>query len=977
MLTEYEDKLAEEPGAPSLLYLVASMKIAANDLDGSDPLVNLLLDDKIVSMNAQRLNSLADAYRSAGDRNRELRLLEAATEKLDPQNSWQLSEIYRKLGAVYAQNGEKEKAKDAFRKMGMMRLMMYGGGGGMFWQKQEIATLYMQHEMWDDAEATFTEIVNDLSADKWARDEAQQRLMEVKTRKGGLQTTTRLPEKLEEMAKSNLGMQRMLAQQYMQQNELSKAVEIYKQIAEVMPEDLESRANLATIYSRQNKHDKAIDTWTVLLEADPESTKYQDGLVNAYREADKLPEALELAQKYIECEADSGVHYIRLAKVYAAEDQVDDAIDAYKKAIEFGPGDGQAYRELAQLYLRKNDLDSAEMAFEEAIQYTGREWERRDIERQMMDIYRRQGKLEEMLQKAEEEGTLTLEMQQERARRYRQDGKLEEAIGAFKKALDMTSQSWERNQLSNELVQLYAQLGENDLALELYEMLSRSGSMGMSISHGSSGLKVNFGGDEARETLINAYRSQGKLEQLKTRFEERLEKEADNPAVLEMLAEIYRNTNAHKQAAEMYQALCKVQPGNVRSYYYAAAAFNKSGKPDLAEELLNQGEVALSASNRKQDMWFLAAVGSICLDGEMYTPAIKLVEHAIAASGRYGGGSWDREQLYDILGKSYLGAKRYEEAVNAYQQMANVAQDDSRRKTAEAAMHRAYREGNLYEKLIAEKSQAVADNPDDPDTHFALAQTYEWNDMPDEAIAAYERARELNPDSAVILEPLAKLYVSVDLEKAIPLYKRLIDLADTAINRIQRRRTLIDLYTRTGEYDIAIAEMLNAARSSEDEVERNVLLPSLWNLYRSQGRTAEGIGSLEALAAQLADSPTLQEVLGDAYKETGDPEKADAAYTQWVERRQIEIDRQGRSWGYFVLVSNLLTKRVLPDKMVELAKHALQLEPSPRRKIYTGQAYAFNRQPEKVKELIQSESDTKIRHALVVASRLFQATGRD
>ena len=188
-------------------------------------------------------------------------------------------------------------------------------------------------------------------------------------------------------------------------------------------------------------------------------------------------------------------------------------------------------------------------------------------------------------------------------------------------------------------------------------------------------------------------------------------------------------------------------------------------------------------------------------------------------------------------------------------------------------MHRAYREGNLYEKLIAERSQAVADNPDDPDTHFALAQTYEWNDMPDEAIAAYERARELNPDSAVILDPLAKLYVSVDLEKAIPLYKRLIDLANTAINRIQRRRTLIDLYTRTGEYDIAIAEMLNAARSSEDEVERNVLLPSLWNLYRSQGRTAEGIGSLEALAAQLADSPTLQEVLGDAYKETGIPKR--------------------------------------------------------------------------------------------------------
>ena len=963
LLAEYEAKLAEEPGDPSLLYLVASMKIAANDLEGSDPLVNQLIGDNVVSVNAQRLSGLADAYRGAGDRNRELRMLEAAAKTLDPQRFWQLSDIYRKLGAVYAQKGEKEQAKGAFRKMGMMRLMMYGGSGG-YWEKQEIATLYMQHEMWDDAEATFTEIVNDLSADKWAREQAQQRLIEVKSRKGGLQTTTRLPEKLEEMAGANLGMQRMLAQQYMQQNELSKAVEIYEQIAQVMPEDFESRAQLANIYSRQNKHDKAIGTWQSLLEADPENTKYQDGIVNSLREAGRFPEALDLAQKYIEGEADSGIHYIRLARVYAAENHIDDAIESFNKAIEFGPGDGQAYRELAQLYLRKNDLDSAEKAFDDAIQYTGQEWERRDIERQLLDIYRRQGKLEEMLQKAEEEGTLTLEMQQERARRYQQDGKLEEAVDAFKKALDMTSQSWERNQLSNELVQIYVQLGEHDLAVGLYEMLSRSGSSSMSISHSSSGFKVNFAGDEARETLINAYRSQGKLEQLNTRFEKRLEAEPENPAVVEMLAEIHRNTKDHNQAAELYQTLCKIQPGNVRSYYYAAAAFNKDGQPDMAKELLNQGEVALSGSNRNQDMWFLATVGSICLDGEMYTPAIKLVEDAIAAISWYS--PWESERLYGMLGQSYLGAKRYEEAVNAYQQMANVAQDDSGRKTAEAAMRRAYRDGNLYEDLIAERTQAVVDNPHDPDTHFALAQTYEWNDMPGEAIASYELARGLNPDSAVILAPLAVLYEGVDREKAIPLYKRLIELEESPLERVQRRRSLVDLYTRSGEHDAAITEMLSAVRSSEDEVERGALLPSMWNLYSTHGRRAEGIATLEALKAQLADSPAFHEILGDAYKEVADPDKAEAAYTQWVDLRQKELNRRGRGWGYFQLVSELLTKRVLPKKVLELAERALQLEPSPNSRTILGQAYLFNGQPGKVKELIQSEATPKVRHGLVM-----------
>ena len=647
LATEYEAKLAEKPDDPLLLYLAASMKIAANDLEDSDTLVNQLLD--LVSINVDWLSSLASAYQNAGDRDRELRLLEATIAKIDPQNWWQLSESYRKLGTAYAQKGEKEKARNTFRRMGAASTL----GKSSFWEKEQVGATYMQHEMWDDAEALFTEIINDFSAQRWNREQAQQQLMEIKRRRDGLAGTTRLTEKIQEM---NLGTQRALAQQYMQRNQLTEAVEIYEQIATVMPEDLESRAQLATIYSHQNKHDKAIDTWKALLEANPENTKYQDGFVNAYRSADKIPEALELAQKYIDGEVDNSVHYVRLAKVYAAGDRVDDAIETYKKAIALTPGYGKIYRELAQLYLRKDDLDAAEKTFLEAIQYTGQEGDRRSIERQLINLYRRQGRLEEMLKKAEDKGTLTFAMQQDRARRYRSEGKLEKAVDAYKKASDMTAQSRDRKNILNELVQVYVQLGENDLAMEVYETLSRSGPAGMSIHHGPSGVKAVFGGEEARETLINAYRTQGKLEQLKTHFEGRLAKEADNLTILEMVAEIYRNANDYERAAQAYQALCKAQPGNVRNFFYAAATLNKSNQPALAQKLLDQGEVALSASNHRHDMWFLAAMATICFDGDMYAPTIKFVEKAIATSGRYGGFRWGQEYLYNILGKSYLGS---------------------------------------------------------------------------------------------------------------------------------------------------------------------------------------------------------------------------------------------------------------------------------------------------------------------------------
>ena len=943
---EYEGRLAENPDDTSQTYLVALMRIENEEIEGADPLVNQLLDDVSIT-NHEWFNKLADTYRAAGDREREVRLLDRAIQKLGPWDTYWKSEMYEKLGAAQAQQGDKEKARDSFRKMGSMRLMAFGGGTS-FWEKQEIANRFMQHEMWEDAEAMYTEVLNDLSADQYYREQAQQRLMEIKRRKSGLGTTTRLTEKTQEM---NISMQRALAQQYMQREELSKAAGLYKQIIAVMPEDLESRAELARIYSRQNKHEAAITEWNTLLEADPENTKYQDGLVDAYQSADKTDEAIELAQGFIEAE-ESGVHYARLAKVYASIDRVDEAIATYQKAIEINPGDREIYQELAQLYIRKEDFEAAEKMFQYAIQYTGQDWERQQIERQLMELYRRQGKLEGMLQQAESEGMLSFEMQRERARDYASQGEWEQAANAYKKAMDMTTQSWERNEVSTELVRIYAQLGQIDTAVDLYKTLSRAGLVGMSMTwSGPTGFQIYFAGDKARESLINTYRSRGKLDDLLTYFEAQGEETVENPTRLEITAEIYRTRGNYAKAAESYQALGKVQPGNVRSFYYAAAALNKNGEPELAQTMLDEGEIARSTDMQwNQDMWRLAAIGSICIEGELYNPAIKLVDEAIMQAGSYGGGGYERQQLYSMLAQSYLGAERYEEAINAYQELENVAQDDGMRQMARDGMRRAYKEGNLHEKLVAERTQAVENNLEDPDAHFALAQTYEWSDMHDKAIAAYERADQLNPDSTVILAPLAKLYTDADPEKAKALYKRLIELVDEPSDRIQKQSLLIEVYKKLGELDTAITELRDSAGAATEKFEREAALRLLWGLYEDEGRKGERVAVFEELASQIGESATVYELLGDAYKAAENQEKASMAYTQWIEFRQKEIDRGEHNWEYYSLADQLLRKGIMPEKALEFAKRVPQTHPNPHHDAMLGEAYLLNGQYEESEE---------------------------
>ena len=944
---EYEGRLTEQPDDTSQIYLVALMRIENGDIEGAQPLVNQLLDHMSVT-NREWFNKLADTYRAAGDREREVHLLDRAIQKLGPWNTYGKSEMYQKLGTAQAQQGDKEKAADSFRKMGSMRLMAYGGGMS-FWAKQEIANQFMQHEMWEDAEAMFTEVINDLSADQYFRRQAQERLMEIEQRKSGLQTTTRLTEKAEDM---NISMQRMLAEQFMNQAELSKATELYKQIITAMPEDLESRAQLARIYSRQDKHEAAITEWKALLEADPENTKYQDGLVDAYQSANKTDEAIEFAQGFIEAE-ESGVHYARLAKVYASIDRVDEAIATYQKAVDINPGNREVYQKLAQLYIRKEDFAAAEKMFQTAIEYTGQSWERQQLEQQLMELYRRQGKLEEMLQKAESEGTLSFDMQKERARNYASQGEWEQAAAAYKKAMDMTTQSWERYEVATTLVKVYAQLGQTDTAVELYETLSRSSSGGVSIrSSGSTGFQIYFSdGDEARESLINAYRGRGKLGDLLSYFEVQGEETAEKPTRLEVTAQIHRTRGDYAKAAESYQALSKIQPGNIRSFYHAAAAHNKNGEPELAQTILNEGEAALSGDAQwNQDMWHLLALGSICFEGELYNPAIKLINEAMMHSGPFGSDPHNRQRIYSLLARSYLGAERYEEAVNAYQQVENIADDHEMRQMARDGIRRAYRAGNLHEKLVTERAQVVKDNPEDPDAHFALAQAYELGDMHDKAIAAYERADELNPNSTVILDPLAKLYTDADPEQAKVLYKRLLELIDQPSDRVQKRQLLTGVYKKLGEPDTAIAELRDLVRTATEKFERDATLRSLWGLYGDEERKRERVAIFEELAPQVEEKTTVYELLGDAYKAVNDEEKANLAYTKWVEFRQKEIDGQEDNWGYYSLADRLLEKGIMPEKALEFAERVAQTYPDPHYDATLGEAYLLNGRYEESEE---------------------------
>ena len=560
------------------------------------------------------------------------------------------------------------------------------------------------------------------------------------------------------------------AQKFVELGEIDKAIEIYERIVKGTPEDLESRAQLATLYTRTKQYEKAAQTYNKLLETDPENIKYQDALVNSLQTAGKHNEALEIAQTYVQMYPEVGVHYARLARLYEAEGNEAAAIANYKKATVFEYGDEKIYLRLAEHCFLNEDIAAAEKALKNAMTYTASEWERNDIERQLVNLYRYQGNLEEMLQKAEAEGTLTFEMQKQRVRHFLNISELEKAVVHLKKALEMTNSSYERNEISNELLNIYLEQDRSDLALELYETEAskQTDSTHISTSFSVSGIIRTLGGDDARKTLINAYKNRGELDVLRTLFEGKLEKDAANPAIIEMLAEIYWDTNDYQKAAEAYHLLSKTEPmklRNIRSFYHAAAAFHKSNQPDMVKVMLNQADTALAAnSNFKGDTSFLGALATICIDSNMYAPAIKLAD-ATVTEAEASGDNWELEYLYGILAKSYQGAKRYEEAYEAYQQLVKVSDGSYMQGRAKTEMEKIAKEGKLFEKWIPEQLKKVEENPNDPERISKLAESYEATDKIKEAVVQYESLSELEPENSQWHKKLGELYQNLPLER--------------------------------------------------------------------------------------------------------------------------------------------------------------------------------------------------------------------
>ena len=223
-----------------------------------------------------------------------------------------------------------------------------------------------------------------------------------------------------------------------------------------------------------------------------------------------------------------------------------------------------------------------------------------------------------------------------------------------------------------------------------------------------------------------------------------------------------------------------------------------------------------------------------------------------------------------LLAKLYASMGRTDEAVAIYQELLEIKEDHD----ILLMLGTLYAQKKEYDKANKILNRLVQLEGDSYLAHYYLARLYRELQYFDKAAASYEMALELNWSERLAIE-IAEFYENQhEQEKAIVLYRQIVDEGDA--NELIRTR-LVNLYLSLEQDDKALAELrvlkdlLPESHSVDITISRILLVREKYD------------EAIELLLGALQEFPDLAAghyLLGLAYFRKGEMEKA---------RKQLEI----------------------------------------------------------------------------------------
>ncbi len=150
---------------------------------------------------------------------------------------------------------------------------------------------------------------------------------------------------------------------------LEKAVQIFKQIVDKFPKEKMAHHNLGYIYGRMESFDEAIVEYNKALELDPFYGMSINQLAYVYADRGDYEKAFEYFNRYASVSPGDANPIDSMAELYFRMGKLDESILKYKEALEIKPGFGSS-TSIGYIYALKENYSEAIRWFDQYIEMT-------------------------------------------------------------------------------------------------------------------------------------------------------------------------------------------------------------------------------------------------------------------------------------------------------------------------------------------------------------------------------------------------------------------------------------------------------------------------------------------------------------------------------------------------------------------------------------------------------------------------------
>jgi tetratricopeptide (TPR) repeat protein len=489
---------------------------------------------------------------------------------------------------------------------------------------------------------------------------------------------------------------------------------------------------------------------------------------------------------------------------------------------------------------------------------------------------------------------------------------------------------------------------ENEASLEqLTQLLLDEGKSSEAIAL-LEGVTAKSSSPTLLDLLGDAYTQTKDLAKAEEAYRKAVDLEPSEPSHQRGLGQTLLSEEKYSEALKIYQRLADLMPDDPDVYLRLGQIYRELHQPDKAEDALVK---ARQYSPGSLDVIYNEAM--LYQSQGRFDDAIRVLSEAVTQVKGQPAAMQSRRRflgvLYQQLGQLYRDTQNYAAAINTYEELGHLGDDEDRR--ARLLMMDTYRMAKDLPRAMQVGKEALAKYPKDPEIKSNYALLLGEANQTDDAVKLLHAQlngtpadRDTNLNIAQIYER-ARRYKEAEqaarAAEAVPGTPRENEMVWFLLGAIYERQKFFD--KAEGEFKKALdvnpksAAVLNyygymlgdlgvrleeaqslVKRALAEDPYNGAYLDSLGWIYYKQNKLPDAEATLRKALERDSHDPTIHSHLGDVYAKSGRPEQA---FAEW-EKSLAEWKR--------VLPADLEPEKVAEvEKKVSQSRHRVAQKASP------------------------------------------------